>query len=478
MSPAGAARFCSCGTRLASDNRTSRCGACRRKDRDRFLRPPAVPGTFWDHAEMQAALASRHFGRILRAYRAHPFHGSRPLAQGVVAHWLRLTQSQLSRIENGRPVQDLDRLIHWACLLDIPEHLLWFRLPDRDRAVTSEGARPVPPRLPAAHLPRLPRHLVPVVRLDDLAALRSLRAADRQVGGGYLYATVASYLRHRIAPRLFGGSWETDEHRIFIAAAGLTEMAGWMAHDAGRDALAEQHFHRALDMARIGRDHQLGAHVLSSLSHLAHHHRQPRKAIEYARDGHAQLAAGKPHPGVEARLLAMQARGHAALRNQDRCTEQLHQAERVLARTLTDEPSPWVSSFDQASLATEAARCFQQLGQFTAARSQAGQVVELRPRDRARSRAFAQLMLISILIAEGTPDEACGVAYEVLDATRALGSYLVVQQLEELDRLLTPYRRNRDIAEFLGHLTEELRERRWLTQWLPAAEPPGQAEYK
>src|SRR5205823_722441 len=159
----------------------------------------------------------------------------------------------------------------------------------------------------------------------------------------------------------------------FVAAAGLTEMAGWMAHDAGRDSLAEKHFQRALGMARVGHDHQLGAHVLASLSHLAHHQRQPQKAIAYARDGHTQLAAGKPHPGVEARLLAMQARGHAALRNHDRCTEQLREAERMLVGTPREEPSPWVSSFDEASLATEAARCFQQLGQLSAARRQAEQ---------------------------------------------------------------------------------------------------------
>ena len=84
-------------------------------------------------------------------------------------------------------------------------------------------------------------------------------------------------------------------------------------------------------------------------------------------------------------------------------------------------------------------------------------------------------MLISILVAQGKPDEACVVAEEVLDATRALGSYLVVQQLEELDRLLTPYRRNRDIAGFLGRLADELRERRWLARWLPAMDPTEQA---
>lgn len=173
----------------------------------------------------------------------------------------------------------------------------------------------------------------------------------------------------------------------------------------------------------------------------------------------------------------MEARGHATGREHDHCVQRLRQAARVLATAAREAPSPWVSSFDEASLATEAARCFRQLGQLDAARRQAGQVVELRARERTRSRAFAQLMLISILVAERKPDEACAVAYEVLDATRALGSYLVVQQLEELEQMLVPYARDRDVTAFLEHLRSELRDRRWLSQSLPAMEAgPARAD--
>jgi hypothetical protein len=79
-------------------------------------------------------------------------------------------------------------------------------------------------------------------------------------------------------------------------------------------------------------------------------------------------------------------------------------------------------------------------------------------------------MLISILIAQAKPDEACEVAYEVLGTTRTLGSYLVVQQLEELDRLFAPYQRSRDVTAFREQLRDELRERRWLAQWLPSGD--------
>jgi tetratricopeptide (TPR) repeat protein len=232
--------------------------------------------------------------------------------------------------------------------------------------------------------------------------------------------------------------------------------------------LAEQHFQRALGRAQIGRDSHLGADICASLSHLAHHAKRPDRAMAYARQGHAQLESGSPHPGLEARLLAMQARSHAVDRDHDRCIEQLRHAERVLATAPSVAPSPWASTFDDASLAAEAARCLRHLGQLGAARRQAAKVVALRPPERIRSRAFAQLMLVSILIAQGRPDEACAIAHEVLSQTRALGSMLVVQQLETLGHQLAPFERNTNVAAFIAVLHDELRERRWLARWLPA----------
>ena len=89
---------------------------------------------------MRAALASWHVGQVIRAYRHHPHHGQRPLSQDLVASWLRLTQTQLSRIENGPPVKDLDKLTDWAQILQIPPGLLWFRLPEADARAAPQPA--------------------------------------------------------------------------------------------------------------------------------------------------------------------------------------------------------------------------------------------------------------------------------------------------------------------------------------------------
>lgn len=124
-------RYCAdCGTRLASDNKAATCGPCQRAAAKTELSPPQVPPEFWDNDQLRDALVKeRHIGHAVRSYRKHPHHGHREISQEVAARWLSVSQTQLSRIERGRPVYDLDRLIQWANKLQIPPELLWFSLP-------------------------------------------------------------------------------------------------------------------------------------------------------------------------------------------------------------------------------------------------------------------------------------------------------------------------------------------------------------
>ena len=322
--------------------------------------------------------------------------------------------------------------------------------------------------IPVRSAPAAPAAELDETDVDDVAVMTALRKADRQIGGGYLYASVTAHLQRKIGPRLFGQVPDNDLVSAFGAAAGLTEMAGWMAHDAGRDSVAERHLTRALMFAETSQDRHLAAQVCASLSHLAHDTRRPQLGMEYAHRGQVYLRSTAPHGGLEARLLAMQARGLAAQRDGTRCMDALRQAEHAL--TGEPPPSPWVSGFDEASLAAEAARCFTALDQPAAARQQAELVVELRPVDRPRSRALGQLMLASALVAQARGEEACVVARQALAATRGLSSYLVVRELDRLRPALVQLRGCPQVREFLNDLGGELRERQWLRTWVPAAE--------
>ncbi|MFF3669850.1 tetratricopeptide repeat protein [Microtetraspora malaysiensis] len=297
----------------------------------------------------------------------------------------------------------------------------------------------------------------------DLSAMTAFRGADRQVGGGHLYATVVGYLERDVAPRLFGGS---DGPSAFVSAAALTEMAGWMAHDAGQDATANRHFSRALDLAGVGGDRQLEAHILGSMSHLAEYRGHTDDAVRLARRGTEMLASMRiSAPAMEARLLTMAARSFAALGDSAESARLLLQAECVLDGEPTSAPSPWVGPFDEGSLALDAARSMLALGQLREARRQADRAVALRPGNRTRSRALGRLLLAKVLLAESQVGEACHVVMGVVEDTRSLGSLVVTRQLADLHELLEAYREEEIVAESLTVLAEALEERRWLYRW-------------
>jgi hypothetical protein len=297
----------------------------------------------------------------------------------------------------------------------------------------------------------------------DAAAVAAWRAVDAQIGGAHLYATVTAYLRDQVGPRLFGGRGG-EGAEVFTAAAALTEMAGWMSHDAGHDDQAAQHFVRARDLSGVGDDPHLRVHVLASLAHLSHHRAQPGDAIGYATQGQQELTAAPSHPELAARLFALQARGHAAAGQARETRALLHDAETALHGTHDAAPSPWVSPFDAGSLAGDAARCMRLLGDLPAAQHHAQRVLELRSAGRTRSRAFGHLTLAAVLIERGELDQACTVATDVLHTTGSLGSYLVIQQLRELRDQLRPHRDAPCARGFLDRLAEALRQREWLYQ--------------
>jgi transcriptional regulator with XRE-family HTH domain len=94
--------------------------------------PPDVPREFWDYEELRDSLTrERHIGHAVRRYRHHPHHGRTPIPVSMAAQWFNISQPQLSRIEAGRRIDDLGRLVQWAQILRIPQDLLWFALPGK-----------------------------------------------------------------------------------------------------------------------------------------------------------------------------------------------------------------------------------------------------------------------------------------------------------------------------------------------------------
>jgi hypothetical protein len=135
----------------------------------------------------------------------------------------------------------------------------------------------------------------------------------------------------------------------------------------------------------------------------------------------------------------MQARALASLRRRADCARALHKAEAALAQTPQEPRSPWVSPFDQASLAAEACQAFETIGDLSAAREHAELVITVRDGNHARSRAFGQLRLAGILVAQGDVDHACAITVDALQQSGGVSSRRVSQLVQSLHTSLTPH---------------------------------------
>ncbi len=114
----------SCSAGLAADSSAELCGACAKAAQDTQDVAPVLSADFWEQPEVRSVLLSRNFGRFLRTYRTVQ---DPQVKQTQLAHWLGITQGQLSRIERSSiPVGDLHKLDTWARLLHVPPDRLWF----------------------------------------------------------------------------------------------------------------------------------------------------------------------------------------------------------------------------------------------------------------------------------------------------------------------------------------------------------------
>lgn len=304
-----------------------------------------------------------------------------------------------------------------------------------------------------------------------LDAMTTFRLADRQLGGGHVYNSLLIYLRTEVATSLIGlGAVQGAD--AFRDAAVLTEMAGWMAHDSGRDGVAHGHLLSALSFGQAVADPTVAANVEASMSHLALQGGHADQAVDLARSGLGRLRGIEAVPVLSSRLHAMKARALARLGYAKQAQQSLDSAREELAAADTAYTPNWVAPFDDAALASEAASTLLELRVFPAALEEANRALELRDASRARSRGLGQITLAKTLIAQDQVEAACAVADDLLETCQTLGSVRISRELADLQVSLEPYATSRPVNEILDRITGVARHRRLLLASLSAQEGP------
>ncbi|GAA5124073.1 helix-turn-helix transcriptional regulator [Haloechinothrix salitolerans] len=451
---------------------------------------PSVPPEFWQTDQMQDALAAWHIGRVIQAYRLHPWHGQ-PIPQGVVASWVGLTQTQLSRIENGPAVQDLAKLIQWARVLRIPPELLWFKLPGRPAARAEPATTSQQPALAAAagesleddvnrrdvlrllslantllalpvtdealdvdrlgHAATRPRH-VDTCTLDEYARLnarlwqvfadaKAKRLALPMVRQQLEVLTTSLQQTHTSAVR----------RRLCELAADLFQLCGEIFFDSDRYTDAANCYSLAANTSKEAAAYDLWACAMTRQAYIGVYERQFDRAAPLL-SGAATLAQ-KGDSGLSTRywVAAVQAQTFAGLGQLSACQRALETAEQVTQLKGTVHTDGWLR-FEGSRLAEERGSCFVELGRPELAEPALVQALSRTTSTRRRGSVLADLAMVGAQ--RGDSEQLVMYADAALDVARQTNSVgYLGRKLKTLKPQLKPFLADRHVRTLDRQIT-------------------------
>ncbi|GAA2001282.1 helix-turn-helix transcriptional regulator [Catenulispora subtropica] len=393
-----AVRRCSvCSAVLSRYNATERCGACSRSPQ----LPPA--DDLWSTAQAQQALRGWDVGAALALYRRHT-----GVTQVRIAAAVGIDQSEVSRLQRGeKKIRDRQQALMWIRVLGVPDDLLpvmpagqgrpdlsstlWLpTLADTLSAVgemtgadinsrigeaAEVDAAPltdaliawanVAPNGESAHRDR-PGRQIGMADVQTLSIMSQAFAdADHRLGGGHARSTLAHYLNSVAIPLALHSSYTDHVGRQLLAEiARLSDVAGFMAFDAGHQLTGRHYLVHALRLAAAGGNPVLSAHILTDLAMQAIYVGQTSPAVDAA---HAAIAAARRgnSPSTLARCYAIAARAAAAAGDAAASDKHLNQAERVLDNRGHGEEPAWISFFSTRQLTVESMYASEALGRST-----------------------------------------------------------------------------------------------------------------
>ncbi|MCA1703418.1 MAG: transcriptional regulator, partial [Actinobacteria bacterium] len=281
--------------------------------------------------------------------------------------------------------------------------------------------------------------------------------AHNLYGGGHARHALAEYLTSRVLPMLR----DADPARktgaaLFAAASEQTDLLGWMAIDDDRPALGQRYLIQSLRLAQESGDIAFGAQVLADMSQANRMLGHAREALQLAVTGRHGLARAYS-PAPAARLLALQARAHAALGNAKAATHAVVESERACERIDPEAEPEWARFIDAASLNSVWADTFVDLGYpAEAARFARRSIAAATSQNMTPCAALSQAMLARAALIRRDLDAALQAAHQAVDLSAMVQSSRCLAAVRDLQSRITPYRSIASARDFGGRAHEVL----------------------
>ncbi|MCK2241945.1 MULTISPECIES: helix-turn-helix transcriptional regulator [unclassified Crossiella] len=396
------------------------------------------------------------------------------LNQELLGRWLGMTQAQISKIENGKPEQNLEILQNFAKILHLPQRLLWFDLPGQSRlepprATHDELITPAPRdgsvvastgmdtfgliTLGTHHnilVPSANNHGRMPMRAELLAHYESLtknyRQIDYQAGARAVYGDTITHLNRLMT---VSDQVSSELYGPYIALLGDTaQLAAWLAID-GQDYTAARHFCSiALSSAEEAEDPTLHSYVLGVMSYIHLHAQRGSEAIRLL--DCALRIANTPrfdvNPAVRSWLYEALAEAHAFAGDQKAGAKALMESERLFDAVQSDSVPQWLGFYNSPEHATRLkGRCLLRLGDSSAAITALESACEMLPEQYVRERSGTLIDLAAAHLLDSgkspapEPEAAADTAHEAWRLATLTDSRRNQRRIRELLPAFKPY---------------------------------------
>ena len=444
---------------------------------------------------MGDALASWHMGRVIHAYRRHPFHG-RVLPQEVVAGWVGITQAQLSRLESGPPMTDLSKLIHWARALGIPSHLLWFKLPDQRReetvcepspsrddrvaATVVQGTRQETAeaddmkRRELLRLMSLAGTLMATVQIEGIdwerlehdqagsGRLDAVTVNEYQALNSHLWrvfvlakskSAVMPFVRDQLevlVSALRRSHGPSIHQRLCALAGELFQLAGEIYFDCNDYTSAAHCYTLSATASKEANAFDLWACALTRHAYINVYEERFQGAEPVLELAAALASQGDSRLSTRHWVAAVQAETFAGLGDLDACQQALDTAELVGHLKGSPHNGGWLR-FDGSRLEEQRGTCYVQLGQADRADAVLTKALSRNLSTRRRGSVLTDLAMVGTLRKD--PAHVTSHVEAALAIARQTGSGFIAQKLRSVQAQLTPFLTDRRIRRISNQVT-------------------------
>jgi hypothetical protein len=292
----------------------------------------------------------------------------------------------------------------------------------------------------------------PRVRLEDVSAVKNMFTTFQRMdifqGGGSGRLVLAEYMNQHVYPLLRRTHTPDVRRALCEAAAEQTYLLGWMAYDNGEHGTAQRYLIQSLRLAEESQNPALGAHVLAGMADQATLLGNPAEGRRLAQAGRQGLAKSTS-PACLADLWCLEGRALALLGEKPAAAHAVAQSERAHERVRLEEEPDWAAFIDVAYLHGEHANTFRDLGDADAAAEHAGRSIGCAKRQgRARRGAMSQAALAVSHLQRRDLESAYAAGLRTLSLSRQVKSSRCVEAVQDLQRRMRPFGRNRLVADF------------------------------